>query len=69
MSQVPQQKSGDACEGCKERWIKKQQPAKILQRASGVTMNHKMIVPLCPFCDGDAVAITAMGNHDDIQAA
>lgn len=32
-------------------------------------MNKKMLVPLCEFCDGDAVLITAMGNHDEPMAA
>lgn len=64
------QKVGDVCEECKDRWEGREQEPKVLVKADGVTQNRKMIVPLCPYCDGGAVEITALGNHEDpLEAA
>lgn len=50
------QKVGDVCGTCREFWEKRGKEPKVLQRA-GATKNHNAIVPLCPFCDGDALKI------------
>jgi hypothetical protein len=58
------QKIGDVCENCRQRWEKKGKEPKVLQAAGGTSLTQKMKVPLCPFCDGDAVTIVNLGNHD-----
>lgn len=58
------QKPGDVCENCRVRWEKKQLEPKVLQRASGTTMNKKFLVPLCEYCDGPALSISQIGNHE-----
>lgn len=50
------QKVGDICSNCVEFWKNRKKTGKVLVRG-GTTMNHKTVVPLCPFCDGDAVRI------------
>lgn len=55
---------GELCDSCKEHWTKAKKPLKKLERAAGLSLIHKLIVPLCPYCDGDAVLITQMGHHD-----
>lgn len=63
------QKIGDVCENCKAKWERKQLEPRVLQKASGVTINHKLQVPLCSHCDGPALEISELGNHDEPQAA
>lgn len=63
------QKVGDVCEGCHDRWTKRDKEPKVLKRLSGVTQNHKTIVPACPYCDGDALKVSALGNHDPLSPA
>jgi hypothetical protein len=63
------QKVGDVCEGCRERWEEKEQEPKVLQKLPNATMNHKVIVPACEYCDGDVLVIAAMGNHDELEEA
>lgn len=59
------QKVGDVCENCKEYWERKKKEPMILVSAAQSTQNKKMIVPLCPHCDGAAVEVVALGNHED----
>jgi hypothetical protein len=63
------QKVGDACDNCREFWEKKNKEPKTLKRLGGVTQNHKVIVPACEYCDGDALKISALGNHDPLEPA
>lgn len=63
MSQTMQQ-PGEICDGCRERRSQKDLPLIILKTADGFTMNHKMMVPLCSVCDGGALTITQLHNHD-----
>lgn len=63
------QKVGDVCETCRERWEKKGKEPKVLKRLSGVSQNHKTIVPVCEYCDGDALKVTALDNHDPLSPA
>ena len=62
------QKVGDVCEGCREQWEDKGKEPKVLQKLNS-TINRKLIVPACEYCDGDIFVIAAMGNHDDLEAA
>lgn len=52
------QKVGDVCDNCLPRWEKQKMEPKVLQKASGTTQNKNAVVPLCPYCDGDAIKIT-----------
>lgn len=63
------QKVGDVCENCREKWERKKMEPKVLQRATGLTINHKLQVPLCDHCDGPALTISALDNHDEPQEA
>ena len=58
------QQPGEICDGCRERRTQKDLPLITLRAADGFTMNHKFMVPLCSFCDGNALAITQLHNHD-----
>jgi Zn finger protein HypA/HybF involved in hydrogenase expression len=51
------QKVGDVCENCRSRWESKDREPKVLQKAKGTTEEKKAVVPICPYCDGDAVKI------------
>lgn len=51
------QKVGDVCEGCRERWEKKGEEPKVLQQAHDTTNRKRFVVPLCEYCDGDALAV------------
>lgn len=62
-------KPGDVCEGCSERWEDKGKEPLVLIASSGKTLVKDLPVPLCPWCDGDAVKITALDNHDPLQDA
>jgi hypothetical protein len=48
------QKPGDVCENCREFWEKQDKEPKVLQRV-GSTQEHKLIVPVCEYCDGPAL--------------
>jgi hypothetical protein len=61
------QKVGDVCEGCRERW--KDKEPKVLQKLPGSSMNHKLIVPACEYCDGDIFVISAMDHRDEPEPA
>jgi hypothetical protein len=63
------QKVGDVCEGCREQWEDKGKEPMALQKLPGSTMNHKLIVPACEYCDGDIFVMAAMDNRDDLEAA
>ena len=55
-------KPGDICQGCID--IHKDDP-KILQKV-GSTINHSIIVALCPYCDGErALEIYAASQAED----
>lgn len=56
------QKVGDVCEGCRTRWEDQKKEPKVLQKARGTTNKKSLVVPLCPFCDGDAVVISGAKN-------
>lgn len=57
------QKPGDICEVCRPFWEAREQKPKILQKL-GVTIEHKHIVPACPFCDGDALKVAVLDNRE-----
>jgi hypothetical protein len=63
------QKVGDVCENCSDFWTKKEKEPKVLKRLSGVSQNNKMVVPACEYCDGDALKITKLDNHEPPAAA
>lgn len=50
------QKPGDVCENCREFWEKQELEPKVLQRI-GSTIEHKIIVSACEYCDGPALEI------------
>jgi hypothetical protein len=50
------QKSGDICTNCKDHWENHDLEPKALQRV-GKTVNKKVIVAVCPYCDGDAIVV------------
>lgn len=54
--EMPQQKAGDVCEGCREFWEERDIEPKVLQPL-GVTEKHERPVPACPHCDGNALGI------------
>ena len=58
------QKVGDVCENCRERWEARNKEPKVLQEAAGSTIMQKHKVPLCEYCDGDALSITNLGNNE-----
>ena len=45
-------KPGDTCTSCAELWVKQGQPRRKLVQI-GSTQNKKMIVAVCPYCDGE----------------
>jgi hypothetical protein len=47
------QKIGEVCINCKKHWEEQHKPVRVLRRAPGTTMNKKMLVPVCDWCDGD----------------
>lgn len=59
-------KPGDVCESCREKWEDKGKEPKVLVASSGANLKGEPI-PLCPFCDGDAVKITKKNRHDPLQ--
>lgn len=59
------QKVGDVCENCRERWERQKKEPKVLQAAANSTIKRGFKVPLCPYCDGDAVGMTNLSNHGD----
>lgn len=63
------QKVGDVCENCRAYWEKRDKEPKVLQEAARTTTKKKLKVPLCPYCDGDAVTITNFGNNEDPEPA
>lgn len=70
------QKPGDVCENCKERWERKKVEPKVLVKAPNSTQNKKLVVAICPWCDGGdehgnggILGIMALGNHDDLEPA
>lgn len=58
------QKIGDVCSNCEGRWEAKKKEPMVLQRLGGTTINKKMVVAACPYCDGAALEISAQGNHE-----
>lgn len=56
------QKVGDVCESCRPRWEKQEREPKVLQKACETTKNKRLVVSLCPYCDGDAVLISEAQN-------
>lgn len=59
------QKVGDVCDNCRPRWEAKQKEPKVLQVAANTTTKKGIKVPLCPYCDGDALSIINLGNQGD----
>lgn len=57
------QKAGDVCANCQPRWEGKGKEPKVLVAATGKTESKGIVVPLCPYCDGDAIKIDKLGNH------
>lgn len=66
---MPTQKIGDVCEECKPRWERKKIEPQVLVAASGKTEVKGEVVPLCPWCDGNAVKVSELGNHDGLEPA
>ena len=54
--EMPQQKAGDVCEGCRHFWEERNIEPRVLQPL-GVTEKHERPVPACPHCDGNALGI------------
>lgn len=48
--QVP----GDICKGCKDHWESKGKSPRTL-RILGSTINKKIVVPGCDYCDGEPI--------------
>jgi hypothetical protein len=61
------QKIGDVCENCRERWEAKGKEPKVLQEAAHTTLKKKFKVPLCDYCDGGALGIINLGNHEGLE--
>lgn len=47
-------KPGDTCKSCADHWTNQGLPPKKLVRI-GTTQNKKLMVPICPYCDGELV--------------
>lgn len=53
-----QAKPGDDCPSCAEHWLKKKQRPRRLEKL-GSTQNRKLMVLVCPYCDGErAIGLT-----------
>lgn len=50
------QRPGDICENCRQRWENRKIEPKILQHV-GKTMQKKMFVAVCEYCDGGTLGI------------
>lgn len=48
------QAPGDICKGCKEHWETKHKSPRTL-RILGTTINKKIVVPACAYCDGEPI--------------
>lgn len=59
----PMQKMGEVCENCRETHEKWEKEPQILRRLGGTTMNNKMIVPYCAYCDGDEIGDNDPGKE------
>lgn len=57
-------KAGDVCENCRPRWEKQGLEPKTLERAKGTTEKKRYVVTLCPWCDGDAAAISKANQSE-----
>lgn len=47
-------KPGQICTSCQDRWSEKGMRPKMLELAPRPTQYKKLVVALCPFCDGPA---------------
>jgi hypothetical protein len=57
------QKVGDVCEVCRPFWEHREQEPKVLQKL-GETIEKKIVVVGCEFCDGDALKVAALDNRE-----
>lgn len=48
-------KPGDVCPGCAEYWKAQHKAQHHLARLPGTTMNKKLIVLACDYCDGEPI--------------
>ena len=56
------QKIGDVCDGCRERWELRKREPKVLQAGRDTTMQKATRLPLCEYCDGDAVRVAQLSD-------
>ena len=45
-------KPGDTCSSCAEHWLRQGKPRRNLAQI-GTTQNKKLMVVVCPYCDGE----------------